>query len=178
MAGGAVIDIASADDLKRHHDRLEKLLAERRPAGKYYRIIGSGSTTAGFSGSGPIAIAFTPSSPPAGRHWFVQWAAIFVGTSPAAAATANLFAAVMVGRSPSPPGATIAGAFPGALSEGDVVVPGLAVPSSTTVPDKTVVKPQDQLYVVLAGSGLAASTVYVATAGIIDTPDSDETYFW
>lgn len=178
MAGGAVIDIASKDDLKRHHDRLEKLMGEARVRGKYYRVIATGVTGSGFTGSGPIAIAFTPSSPPSGRHWFVQWTSVFVGTSPAAGATANLFAAIMVGRSPVPPGATISGAFLGALSEADVVLPGLAVPSNVTIPDKTVVKPQDQLYVVLAGSGLAASTVYVATAGVIDTPDTDETYFW
>lgn len=178
VAGGAVIDIASKDDIQRHHDRVEKLIGERRPTGKYYRVIASGVTTSGFSGSGPIAIAFTPSSPPAGRHWFVQWVAIWPGTSPATGAVANLFAAVAVGRSPVPPGASIPGAFLGALSEADIVVPGLAVPLSVPIPDKTVVKPQDQLYVLLAGSGLAASTTYVATAGVIDTPDSDETYFW
>jgi len=178
LAGGVVIDVATCEDLARHHERLREALEGRRPTGKYYMIQGSGATTAAFAGAGPIAISFTPQSPPPGRKWFVQFAAIWVGANPATTAVASLFAALMVGRCPTGPGAPAISASLTAVNVADTVVPGQAVPSAISVPDKTIVKSQQQLYVVLAGSGLAASTVYSLNAGIIDTVDDDETYFW
>src|SRR5215831_17259712 len=144
VAGSVAIDVATREDLAKHHDKLREMLEGRRPAGRYYMIEGSGTTTAGFSGSGPIAVSFTPQSPPGGRRWYVEWLAIWVGTNPATAAVANLFGAVMVGRCPTGPGAPIAAPIVPAVA--DVVVPGQVVPSSISIPDKTIVKSQQQLY--------------------------------
>lgn len=174
IAGDISIDLATKDDVLSLHRGLAEQL--KPPAGAYYRIYATGQTATGFSGSGPIAICFTPFSPPAGRIWAVQWVALWVGTSPANPATANLNAALMIGRSPVGPGGPPGASF--TPSNSDVVVPGQTVPASITVPDKTIVYHADQLYAILAGSGLAASTVYNASAGVLDLPDKAEALLW
>jgi hypothetical protein len=174
LAGGAMIDLATREDVQEHHERLRRYL--EKPKGRYYRVSGSGATTAGFSGSGPIAVSFTPQSPPDGFWWLVQWFSCWVGTSIAAGAVANLNAALMVGQCPTGPGAPVARAIVPSLS--DVAIPGLAVPSGTNVPDKTVITGQDQLYALLAGSALAASTTYNLLAGVVEVPAEGETLFW
>lgn len=178
LAAGGVIDLATAADLEEHHRRLERLVPET-PRGRYYMIAGNGVTASGFAAPAAglgIAVAFTPSSPPGGRLWFLQWVAVFVGLNPAQGAQANVFAAICVGRSFSGPSQTVAPAQ--APNLGDIVVPGQAVPAAINVPDKTVVKAEQQLYALLQGSGLAASTAYNLVAGVVDVPDQDEVYFW
>jgi hypothetical protein len=173
LAGGVLVDLATRDDIEGFHRKLAEKLVP--PHAKYFPVSGSGATAAGFSGSGPIAVAFNPQSPPPGRLWSVQWVAVWVGTTPAAGAVANLFAAVCVGNSQ-----VGAGGPPRALTANisDVVIPGQAVPSGINVPDKTIVKPDTQLYVLFGGAGLAASTVYNCTAGVLDMPATDEATLW
>lgn len=174
LAGGVEVDLATRDDLLGVHQRLERL---RPPHGRYYTISGEGLTSSTFSGSGPIAISFTPQSPPSGRIWAVQWAACWPATNPSVGAIANLFATLCAGRCPTGPGAPPANTAI-VHNLGDTLVPGQAVPSSINVPDKTIITSRLQFYVLFGGSGLAASTQYNATAGVIDLPDTDESILW
>lgn len=174
VAADVVVDLATKQDLDHHHERIKKVF--ERPGGRYYVVSASTTTTAGFSGSGPIAAAFNPMSPPGGRQWFLQWLAVWVGTSLFAVSTANLFAALCVGQSQTGPGAPSARAVN--VNDSDVVQPGQNIPTAINLPDKLIVRAQTQLYVLIGGSGLAASTIYNANVGLIDVPDTDESLFW
>lgn len=174
VAADVAIDLATKDDLDHHHQNIKQMF--QRPAGRYYPISGSTQTTSGFSGSGPIAAAFNPLSPPPGRQWFLQWLAVWVGTSLFAVSTANLFAALCIGQSPTGPGGPSARAVN--VNDSDVAQPGQNIPTAINLPDKLIVRPQTQLYVLIGGSGLAASTIYNANVGLIDVPDTDEALFW
>lgn len=171
----ALVDMAGAIDT--HHRWIETRLAP--PKGKVIEINGTVATAAGFSGSGPIALGFTPEGPPDGLRWYMQWLNVWVGTSPTGAAVANLLAALMVGRSPIGPGAPVS-TITVPVSVTDVRMTSIVVPTAggLSVPDKNIVRPQQQAYLLLGGSGLAASTVYNATLGLIVCDDTDESAFW
>lgn len=173
IAGDFDVDLlATREDVQRLH----KALVESKPRGKYYVI--SGATTNTAAQPGPIAISFTPQSPPAGRLWLVEWIAVWQANTQAgllAGAIANLFAAVCVGNCPVGPGGPNARAVN--INANDIVVPANAIPGAISVPDKTVVKSQLQLYILIGGSGLT-STNFNCTAGVVDVPDDDEVYFW
>jgi hypothetical protein len=177
LAGGLVVDVATKGDLQHHHERIEKILGERKDV-RAYRISGSGATTAGYAGgAGPIAISFTPMSPPAGRIWLVKWVTVWVGTTVAAGTTNNLNCAVMVGRCPTGPGAPIQAAIVPIIS--DVVIPTQTVPPPAGgVPSVLEVKSEQQLYVLLAGDALAVSTVYNCAAIVVDAPDVPGAILW
>ena len=299
VAADVAIDLATKDDLDQHHKNIAKIF--EKPRGRYYPISGSTVTTSGFSGSGPIALSFTPQAPPPGRQWLLQWLTMWVGTNvvvppvgqtPAstaltsAAATGSasaiaptfggaagttawitafqitglgatggstinatltgvqggtqtypvvipagatvaitpvtasfggglqasaaaqaitlnvpsfgagntnsqaslegfivtpasggaLNAALCIGNCPTGPGGPSSRAV--AINDSDIVLPGLAIPVGVTLPDKMIVRSQTELYILIGGAGLAASTVYNATAGVIDVPDTDEALFW
>lgn len=174
VAADVAIDLATKDDLAHHHDRIAKMF--EKPAARYYTVSASTQTTAGFSGSGPIAVGFQPLSPPPGRQWELQWIAIWVGTSLFAVSTANLFAALCIGQCPTGAGAPSGRAVN--VNDSDVVLPGQNIPVGITLPDKMIVRPQTQLYVLIGGSGLAVSTIYNANVGVLDIPDTDEALFW
>ena len=174
VAADVAIDLATKDDLAHHHDRIAKMF--EKPAGRYYPVSASTTTTAAFSGSGPIALTFTPPSPPPGRQWELQWIAIFVGGLLFAVSTANLFASLCIGQAPTGSGGVSGRAVQ--TNTSDVVLPGQNVPIGITLPDKMIVRSQTELYVLLGGSGLAASTVYNANVGVLDIPDTDEALFW
>lgn len=173
IAGDFDIDLlAKREDV----EKLHRAILESKPRGRYYAISGTTANTA--AQPGPIAISFTPQSPPAGRLWFVEWVAIWQANTQAgllAGTIANLFAAVCVGNCPVGPGGPNARAVN--VNASDIVVPGNAIPSSISVPDKTVVKSQAELYILVGGSGLT-STQFNCTAGVVDVPDDDEVYFW
>jgi|SRR5215469_17052754 len=175
VAADIAVDLATKDDLDKHHRKLAEVFTP--PRGRVYRPWATASTTSGFSGSGPIYLTFDPPRPPAGRMWLAQWVAIWVGTSPAAGAVANLFAAFAIGRAPVGANASF-GAAGLPVNVADVVIPGQAVPSSINIPDKTQVGKQDAAYVILQGSGLAASTIYNATLGVLEMDDKEEAFFW
>lgn len=177
LAGGAVVDLASRDDLDAHHQKLKDLYPTV-PRGNFLRLTASGAVPGGGLASGTLCLTFQPSSPPPGRIWFVQWVAIIQANAPAVGPISNVNAALMIGTAPVAAGAGQAGAGPVA-DPGQVVLPGLAVPSASSVPDKTVALHREQIYLLLAGSSIgSAGTVYNAVCGIIDVPDLPEVYFW
>jgi len=177
VAGDVVIDVATKADLAEHHDRLRTMM--ERPHGHIRRPIASGATGAGFAGSGPVYLLFEPASPPAGRIWMVQYVSVWVGLTPSAGATANLFATFAVGNAPRGSQSDILVAGP-AINIGDIVAPGLVVPTGASgdMPDRVIVQSEDQAYVILQGSALAASTRYSATMGVLDLPDTPEALLW
>lgn len=156
---------------------MAKLL--EKPHGRIRRPFASGATGSGFSGAGPVYLTFDPIAPPGGRMWLVQWVAVWVGSTPAAGAVANLFAALAVGNAPRGSLSDTLVTGP-AVNLADVVGAGFTVPTGSqgSMPDKVWVSPQDQLYLILQGSGLAASTRYSATAGVLDLPDTPEALLW
>jgi hypothetical protein len=175
VAGDVAVELATRDDLDRHHERLRDVLADHKDA-RYYMVSGATANTA--AQPGPIAMSFTPQAPPPGRIWRVQWAAIWQANSQAgllAGAIANLFAALCVGNSPTGPGGPSARAVN--VNASDIAVPGQTVPSSINVPDLTVVKSEQQLYFLIGGSGLT-SVNFSCTAGVLDAPDVPEALFW
>lgn len=174
VAADVAIDLATKDDLHQHHQNIRKMF--EKPGARYYPVSASTTTTAAFSGSGPIALTFTPQSPPPGRQWELQWIAVFVGGLLFAVSTANLFAALCIGQAPTGGGAASGRAVP--INMSDVVLPGQNIPIGITLPDKMIVRSQTELYVLIGGSGLAASTVYNANVGVLDIPDTDEALFW
>lgn len=178
---GIDIEAGVEISLGQRMDRLSAAMDELRDAVRHperfradcraYRLTANCSTTSAFTGSGPIGMLI--GKPPAGRLWLVQWVSVFVGTTLAAGTTANLNVATMTGRCPVGESAVQAGALPeSAINVGDVVIPTQAVPNTPTgTPDIVVVKPEEALYLLLGGSGLAASTTYNAVASVVDVPD-------
>lgn len=170
------IDVSAFVDL--FGDRMKRELdaREKQPRGRYLTLFGSCQIPAGGPPAGGAPMATNPASPPAGRLWLVQWVAIFPTLAPFVTVV-NLNAIICVGRSPVGPG----GAMPAVVqvNPADIVVPAQPVPASVNVPDKTIVSSRHSLYVVLFGAGLgAAGTNYMFTAGVLDTEDKEEVYFW
>lgn len=162
------------DRLDDYLTRIDRAEARKKEA-KAQRLFGDVKTTAGFSGSGPIAIYIE--KPPAGHIFIVQWVTAWVGVSVAAGTTANLNMAVMSGQCPVGPSGFVGRAVP--VNVSDLIIPTQAVPNPPTgTPDGAIVKPDQQLYVLLGGSGLAASTQYNAAAGVFVVPDIPEALFW
>jgi len=156
-------------------DRLEKL---GRRDGRLFRRNGNASTGPSFTGSGPIAILV--GRPPDGHLWIVQWCVPWVGVSVAAGTTANLNCAIMAGRCPAGESQIYNAAnanVPVLVS--DIIIPSEAVPPPPVgMPSIGEVRPQEQLYVLLGGSGLAANTQYNAIALILDVPDQSGAPLW
>lgn len=174
-AGPVELDLAARIDTLGSNIRRE-LEALKKPHGRYQMVYGAAAVPAGGIAAGGLALVANPDGPPPGLIWLVQWVSIFPTATPFAA-VANLNAIVCVGRAPAGSG----GAAPGsiAVNGSDIVVPGQPVPAAINVPDKTVVLPQEQLYVVLNGGGLgAAGTQYMFTAAVISAKQSEEVYFW
>jgi hypothetical protein len=170
VAGGAVIDLASTQDLRQHHDRIVDAL-KRGPFAHFQRLAGSEE-----SGAGPLLIDL--GTPPSGMIWLPQWVNVFgadafMGASNAS--IANVSAAVFAGSLPLEAALKIGPPVTGPAWS-DVIVPGILVPSSFSMPDKSPVFPNEHLYVLFGGSGLAAGSTgqYWATAGVLEGPFSDE----
>lgn len=171
VAASALVDIASKDDLAAHHERLAKLFAKERQ--HFTRAFGFVAT-----GSGPLVIDL--GSPPMGMIWLPQWVTL-MGDAPFLGAAnvniANVSAAVFAGAVPRQSGLVLGPPVSGTgLDHPNCIGAGLLLPSTFSVPDKSPVFAQEHLYVVLAGSGLAAGAagVYRAVAGVIEIPATDE----
>ena len=173
-AGGVVIDVATKDDLDRHHKAIESMVKGSRQEGDYIPLFGSSTAPAGI-GSGPLVIPFSPRSPAAGKVWAVQYLAIFTGDG-AGPVIATLNASVLIGRSPVGPGG--AHPAPGGLNidPQEVCLPGLSVPTAggIIVPGKLLCRASEQIYCVLRGAGLVVGTVYQATASVLETEATRE----
>ncbi|HYR17901.1 MAG TPA: hypothetical protein VEQ15_00320 [Myxococcales bacterium] len=171
LAGGGVIDIATRDEIVSHHDRLESLLSKSSVHGQ--RLYGQTPT-----GAGPLVIDL--GSPPMGMLWIPQYICVF-GAAPFLGAgnifIANVSAAVLAGSLPRPQQLALGPPVTGA-DYGGVLAVGLQLPGSDSIPaGKTPVYGNEHLYVILAGTGLAAgsATVYQATAYVLEAPDSPST---
>lgn len=174
VAGGAVIDLATREDHERGIARLAGLM--QKPHARYFRAFGGRASRAS---NAPFAIQLQPSRPPGGMLWLVQWA-LFTGSDPSAsAAIANVRAALFVGS--IPPDSNLSGNAPliGADS-GGLILPGQAVPSLNTMPDKSVVYASEDLYALFVGSGLNAGDVngYRVNIGILELPATPEALLW
>ena len=171
------LDLASKEDLAAHHQRLEKLFPDI-PRGWYVRAVATAVVPTGGLVSGNLVAGFVP-RPPIGKMWFLQWLAVVQGQAVASAVVANAFASLMVGRSPVGPGAQSQSGTGPVADPGEMVLPGLAVPSNASVPDKTVVRWGEEAYLLIAGSGVgAAGTTYNAVLGVLEVPDVESAYFW
>lgn len=111
VAGGALIDVATKDDLTGSFDRLAKIL--EKPHARYFRAFGGRPPRAGNL---PFVIQLQPSRPPNGMMWMVEWVALF-GDDPTAGAAQGGAAAVQTDVDAS-------SANPAAAN--NVTLPGLA----------------------------------------------------
>lgn len=166
LEGGVHVDIATRDDVEEIHRRHRP-----KPHRAGYRALSNGAQ----AGTGPLLIDF--GEPPAGKLYVAQWLTIFPDTpflGASNATVANVSAALFAGI---PRGQSGAGLV---YSIGDVIQGGLLVPSNTNLPDDAIAHGGQHLYVVLAGSGLAAGTSvgYNANCGVLIADDDPETIAW
>lgn len=168
IAGGGVIDLASREDVEEHHRRLAELLA--KPTAHGQRVSGFANT-----GAGPLVIDL--GTPPMGMLWLPQYLTaggadvhlgagnIFIANVSAAAFAGRLVRAQELALGPPVTGEDIAGC----------INAGFQIPQTIQLPDRAAVYGNEHLYVVLAGSGLAAgsATVYRASAFVIEVMFSD-----
>lgn len=169
LAGGAVIDLATREDLAAEMAAIRDVL--ERPHGRFQRA---------SNGKAPLAanhaFAISLGKPPAGMLWLVQYV-LLMGDDPTNTTTiANVRAGVFVGS--SGPDSSILNAAQ--LDAPGCIVPALSVPSLTAVPDKTVVHTNEELYAVFFGTGLSAgaSGGYHFNAGLLELPQKAEALLW
>lgn len=172
LAGGVVVDVATRDDVAEHHKRLEKLLDAARPRGQYVPVSGVGAAR-----TAPVVADC--GRPPQGRVWMPQWA--LAQGNDAFTTVSNVTWALFAG--PVPSGGGLANGPPVAGINGRPLLTGtnagIAVPSVQSVPDKSVVFQQENLYAVFAGSGLVAGAVsYTVWVGVIEVEFNDEYLFY
>lgn len=178
LAGGLMVDVATREDLQRHHDTLARAFnASKSQRGDYIPIFGQMTAPTGI-GSGPLVIPFNPIKPVAGKQWALQFVSIYTVVAGPAIATLN--AAVLIGSSPVGPGAAHPSPTGLVIPTQEVVIPGLAVPTSggVIIPGKVLVRPGEQLYCVLQGAGLVAGTEYHASAAVIEADLNAESVIW
>ena len=163
VAAGIEIDLASREDLERHHDWLRQRLGDRREA--KYRVL-SGSVA---PGTAPLLLR-VGASPPAGLLYVVQWVAIF-GDDDTKAAITNVGASLRIGV-PRSPASAVGGV--------ETIIPGLAVPSVANVPDAVFCAPGQQIYVVIGGtaSGSGSTNDWNANVGVLVVEDTDAARAW
>lgn len=168
LATAVAVEVATKDDLVRHTDRLARLL--ERPHARYLRAA---------AGKAPLAanhaFAISLGKPTAGLLWIVQYVLVTGDDPTNITAIANTRAAIFVG-SPGPDSQMGTGA---GLDTAGCIVPGLAIPSLTNLPDKCVVHTDEELYAVLFGTGLSAGAVtYHFNAGLLELPQTAEALLW
>lgn len=168
VGASAVVDIATKDDLQAHHERLAGLLD--RPHGRFYR---AANAKAPLGSNHAFSISL--GRPPSGKLWIVQYV-ILTGDDPTnITAIANTRAAVFVGSVQPDSGLTATTT----LDQAGCIVPALAIPSLTNVPDKCIVHTDEELYAVLFGTGLSAGAVsYHFNAGLLELPQKAEALLW
>lgn len=168
LAGGAMVDLATTDELASMHERIATLL--EKPTAHGQRIAGFANT-----GAGPLVIDL--GSPPMGMIWLPQYLTVTGADAHLGAGNiviANVSAAAFIGRliragelalGPPVTGEDMAGC----------VGAGITVPQSVQLPDKACVYQNEHLYVVIAGSGVAAgsASVYRASAFVIELAFTD-----
>lgn len=173
VAGGALIDVATKDDVIGSVDRLAKIL--EKPHARYFRAFGGRPPRAGNL---PFVIQLQPSRPPNGMMWMVEWVALFGDDPTISTAIANVRAALFAGNIPTDASLSGGAALVGA-DMGSVIQTGLIVPSTGTIPDKSFVYSQEDLYAIVAGTGTVAGAAnYRLVCGLIELPQTREALLW
>lgn len=181
LVGGSaslVVDLATKEDLQRHTDRLVSVLS--RPHARYHRYHGARAPRAA---NAPFVIKLDTPRPPTGWLWELQWVEIHGDTPQIPTAIANVNAMLLAGAAP-PDASLTASAVAltpwGGLDHAGIIVPGLAVPSGlVTIPDKSVVHTDEEVYAILSGTGLVAGAAfYHVTVGVIEKPQTPEALTW
>lgn len=174
VGGGMVVDVATKEDMDRHFSRLADLM--ERPRSRFERYAGAQAPRAANAAFG---IRFPQPKAHGDEIWELQWLALY-GDDPTAVLTtaiANVRAALFVGS--RIPDAQLPVAATAGLDHGGAILPGLAVPSLTTIPDKNVVYPGEEPYVLLYGTGLVAGAgTYHALLGVIAKPNVPAALTW
>jgi len=171
VAADVMVDLASKDDLRQHHEKLEKLL--REPRQRIHRLRAGASSKAT-----PIVLDF--GVPPMGMFWLPQWCLVW--GNDAFTNVSNVSWVLFAGPLPSG-GALAVGPPVTGLDQADPILTGgnsgISVPSAQNIPDKTIVWSRDHLFVVLSGSGLVAgASAYHACCGVEERPDTEEARTW
>lgn len=157
-------------------DRIsEQLDALGQRSARYLTTFGAATTPS----SVPSVFALTPNpnGPPAGRLWSLEWVAVYASVASPFNPISSLFWALCIGRAPVQSSGG-GGSVSGPIELSDVVAPSQIAPGVFTVPDKTFVRPQEDLYVVMGGTGMVGSTIYCVSCGVIEMPNTAEAYFW
>jgi hypothetical protein len=172
LQGGITIDVATKQDIEAHHRRLEAIL--ERPHARFFRANG---------GRAPLAsnatFAMSLGKVTSGMMWLVQWIVVTGDDPTVSAAIANVRAALFAGSMRPDTQYKIVGTTLDGADFGNMLQSGIAVPSTVTIPDKSVVYTGEELYLLFAGSGLSAGAgFYHATAGIIELPQRADALMW
>jgi hypothetical protein len=171
LAGGVLIDVATAGDVKTQGDRLAKLL--ERPHARFLR---QNNGKVPRAANAPFCISL--GRPPQGMLWKVQWLIITGDDPTVATAIANVRAALFAGA--MPPDSQLSGSAPIIGQDfAGVLQHGIAVPSTITIPDMSVVYSNEELYVVIGGTGtVAGAGNYHVSAGLLEMPQTAEALTW
>lgn len=174
LAGGITIDVATKSDLESHHRRIESML--ERPHARFFRAVAGRAPRAS---NAPFAMKFDQGKPPAGMMYLVQWLVITGDDPTVSSAIANVRAALFAGNMQPDTKYAIVGTTLDGADFSNMIQSGIVVPSTITIPDKSVVYTGEELYVLMAGSGLSAGAgFYHATAGIIELPQRADALMW
>lgn len=170
LAGGVIVDLATKQDQDAHHARLASLL--KRPFTLAKRVHGTAPTPGSISR--PIVLAC--GKPPPGFLWVLQWIRT-QGIDPQTA-VANVNVTLYIGSAAQAPLSIVT---LGAGGEDLNAVTGpLAIPSLTTIPDKMVVYPEEDLYGLVIGTAgnLAGAAKYMIVVGVLQLPNTAEALTW
>ena len=173
VAGGALIDVATREDLIGSVDRLAKIL--EKPHARYFRAFGGRPPRAS---NVPFVVQLQPSRPPSGMMWMVEWVIVMGDDPTASGAIANVRAALFAGN--IPPDSSLSGSAPIVGADfGSTIQTGIVVPSTSTIPDKSFVYSQEDLYAIIGGSGTVAGAAnYRVVCGVIELPQTREALMW
>lgn len=170
LDAGITLDIATKDDIAAHHARLEGLLS--RPHARYYTNPGSAE-----SGAGTKPLIIDLGMPPGGLMWYLQWLAI-TGVDPFGAVIANVTAAAFKGAVPLTSALSLGPPVVG-LDFASVIQTSMTVPSTTAMPDKSIIYSNEHLYVIFAGTGLVAGGArYRCVAGLLELEQRPDALMW
>ncbi len=171
VAGGALVDIATREDLAASFERLSDLL--ERPHARFQRLSAGRAPRAG---NAPFSV--TLGRPPEGMLWKVQWVLVTGDDPTVSTAIANVRAALLVGS--MPPDSQLSGNAPIAgVDFAGVVQSGIIVPSTVIIADVNVVYSNEELYAIIGGTGtVAGASFYHVSVGVLELPQTAEALMW
>lgn len=149
LAAGAVVDLATRDDLSSMRQELLADLAIPTIPRRFYKCA---QTPAGFSGTQFLIEVSAPSTP---VGWDVR--RLCITGSDDHTSVANVSGAIYVGQAANQ-----------TVSLLDLAWQGLTVPSSNRWNREVIVGHNERLYVLLSGSGLSASQVFIVTGAVVE----------